>query len=76
VRGISALTVASRSEKSGRPVVHLVDVVAGEDEDEARPLVLDQARVLADGIGRPLVPAASELQLRGDRVDELVEAGT
>ena len=56
------------------PVVHLVDVIAGEDEDEAWPLVLDEVGVLADGVGRPLVPAAPELLLGGDLVDELVQA--
>ena len=37
------------------PVVHPVEVVAGEDEDE-RPGVLDEVEVLADGVGRALVP--------------------
>ena len=56
------------------PVVHLVDVIAREDEDEAGLLVLDEVGVLADGVGRALVPAAPELLLGRDLVDELVQA--
>ena len=39
-----------------RRVVHLVDVVAGQDEDRVGGIVLDLIEVLEHGIGRPAVP--------------------
>ena len=39
-----------------RRVVHLVDVVAGEDEDVVRVVVLDDVEVLEDGVGGAAVP--------------------
>ena len=41
-----------------RPVVHLVDVVAGQDEDELRVAIGDEVEVLEDGIGGAAVPVA------------------
>ena len=39
-------------------VVHLVDVVAGEDQYVFRVIVLDKADVLVDGVGRAGEPGA------------------
>ena len=39
-----------------RPVIHLVDVVAGQDEDELRRAVLDEVEVLEHGVRRSAVP--------------------
>ncbi len=41
-------------------VVHLVDVVAGEDEDVAGLLGADGIDVLEDGVGGALVPALGD----------------
>ena len=38
-------------------VVHLVDVVAGEDDHIVRVKALDEVDVLVDGVGSALVPA-------------------
>jgi hypothetical protein len=39
-------------------VVHLVDVVAGEDEHAVRVVHFDKAHVLIDGVGRAGKPGA------------------
>ena len=54
-------------------VVHLVDVVAGQDHDVRRPLLLDRVDVLVDGVGRALVPMLVDPLLRGHDVDELAQ---
>ena len=41
-----------------RAVVHLVDVVAGEDEHELRVPVVDEVEVLEHGVRGPVVPVA------------------
>ena len=43
-------------EVDHRGVVHLVDVVAGEDEHEVGLAALDEGEVLRDRVGRALVP--------------------
>ncbi len=58
VTGVTAmLMLGSRREvRLGElPVVHPIKMVAGEDQDEVAH-VLDEAEVLADGVGRALVP--------------------
>ena len=54
-------------------VVHLVDVVAGQDDDVARFLAHDGVEVLVDGVGRALVPLLADPLLRRQDLDELVE---
>ena len=54
-------------------VVHLVDVVAGQDDDVLRALFLDRVNVLVDGVGGPHVPVFVDPLLRRDDVDELTE---
>jgi hypothetical protein len=55
-------------------VVHLVDVVARQDQHVLGGDVVDERQVLADGVGGALVPLVPELHLRRDLLDELVEA--
>ena len=43
-------------EGEHRRVVHLVDMVAGEDQHVVRLIAIDEANVLIDGVGRALVP--------------------
>ncbi len=54
-------------------VVHLVDVVAGEDHDVLRPLFLDGVDVLVDGVGGALIPVLVDALLRRDDLDELAQ---
>jgi len=55
-------------------VVHLVDVVAGNDQDVLRLVAAQEMQVLVDGIGRPLVPLVFvDLLLRRQQLDELIE---
>ena len=39
-------------------IVHLVDVVAGQDQHELRVPVGDEVQVLEDGVGRAAIPVA------------------
>jgi len=54
-------------------VVHLVDVVAGEDEDVLGLLGTDGVDVLEDGVGGALVPALGDTLHGGKDLDELAE---
>ena len=54
-------------------VIHLVDVVAGEDEDVARFLGADGIDVLVDGVGCALVPGLGDALHGGQDFDELAE---
>ena len=54
-------------------VVHLVDVVAGQDDDVGGPLFLDGVDVLVDGVGGALVPMLVDPLLRRHDVDELAQ---
>ena len=56
-------------------VVHLVDMVAGEDQDQIRSIQLQNIDVLVDGIGRPQIPILPHPLLGGDEVDEFVQLG-
>ncbi len=55
-------------------VVHLVDVVAGEHQHEARRVAAQHLEVLVHRVGGALVPVAIVTLLRGQELDELVEA--
>ena len=54
-------------------VVHLVDVVARQDDDVARPLTLEGVEVLVDRVGRPQVPVVADPLLRRQDLDELAQ---
>ena len=54
-------------------VVHLVDVVAGEDEDIFGVIAVDEIDILIDGVGGALVPLALLVgRIRGEDVDAAV----
>ena len=50
-------------------VVHLVDVVAGQNQDVTRVLFLDAVDVLVDGVGGALVPVLVDALLRRQHFD-------
>ena len=52
-------------------VVHLVDVVAREDEDVIRLLAADRIDVLIDRVGRALIPVLRDAHLRRQHFDEI-----
>ncbi len=54
-------------------VVHLVDVVAGEDEDVAGLFGADGVDVLVDGVGGALVPGLGDALHGWEDLDELAE---
>ncbi len=54
-------------------VVHLVDVIAGEDEDVLGLLGADGVDVLVDGVGGALVPGLGDALHGGQDLDELAE---
>ena len=55
-------------------VIHLVDMVAAEDQDIVRIILLDEGHVLIDGVGRSAVPLAAADGLIG-RQDENAAVG-
>ena len=55
-------------------VVHLVDVIAGKDEDELGALAADGVDVLINGVGSALIPLLRDAQLWGKHFDEFAEA--
>ena len=56
-----------------RTVVHLVDVVPGQNQHGLGPLLVDDVEILVNRIGRAAVPELTELLLRRHDVDELAE---
>ncbi len=54
-------------------VIHLVDVVAGENDDVFRPFLLDRIDVLIDGVGGALIPVLVDALLRWHNLDELAQ---
>ena len=54
-----------------RLVVHLVDVVAGQDDHELGPVGLDDVDVLVDRVGGALVPLVSETRWLAGRMSKL-----
>ncbi len=54
-------------------VIHLVDVVPGENQDVTRFLFLDAVNVLVDGVRRPLVPMLVDTLLRGEHFDVIAQ---
>ena len=55
-------------------VVHLVDVVAGEDEDVVGLLAADRIDVLVDGVGGALIPVLRDAHLGRQNFDEIAVA--
>ncbi len=51
--------------RNHRAVIHLVNVVAGEDQDMFRVVCLDDVDILMHGIGGTGVPLLALLLLRG-----------
>ena len=70
-RGHGHVGVAGEMEIQHLPVVHLIDVVAGEDQDLLGTLALQQGEVLVDGVGGAPVPAADHDLLGRHGIDEL-----
>ncbi len=60
-------------EREQRPVVHLVDVVAGENQHRLGPMLIDDVQILVHGVRRAAIPNLAELLLRRNDVDELAE---
>src|SRR5712691_1300556 len=56
-------------------VIHLVDVIAGEDEDEFRALAADGVDVLVDGVGGTLIPLLRDAHLWRENFDVIAESG-
>ena len=57
-------------------VVHLIDVVARQNDHVTRTLFLQRVDILIDGVGRSLVPMFVDTLLRWHDVDELVQFAT
>ena len=55
-------------------VVHLVDVVAGEHQHDARIVAAQDVEVLVHRVRGALVPVGRDALLRGQQLDEFVEA--
>ena len=55
-------------------VVHLVDVVAGKNDDVARVLAADGINVLVNGVGGSEIPVGGDAHLRRQDFDEFAEA--
>ena len=59
-----------------RAIVHLVDMVAGEDDDESRRGHLEGVDVLENRIGGAEIPTLVDALLRRENVEELAEVTT
>ena len=68
-RGGAALLVEPQHPR----VIHLVDVVARQDDQVARVLAQDRVEVLIDRVGRALIPVLADALLRRQDLDELAE---
>ena len=60
-------------ERDQRPVVHLVDVIAGENQHRLGAMLMNDVEILVNRIGRAAIPNLTELLLRRHDVDELAE---
>src|ERR1700756_2483786 len=56
-------------------VIHLVDVIAGENENEFRSFAADGINVLIYGVSGALVPLLRDAHLRRKNFDVIAEAG-
>ena len=82
LRGLAAVTRRAADGQVGLvllvildqvEVVHLVDVIAGQDHDVLGPLLLQRVDVLIDGVGRALIPMLVDPLLRRHHVDEFAQ---
>src|SRR5277367_6422882 len=55
-------------------IIHFVDMVAGEDEDEIGLFRADGIDVLIDGVGGALIPVLRDAHLRRENFDEIAVA--
>ena len=55
-------------------VVHLVDVIAGENDDVGGTLAADGINILVDGVGGAEIPAGGDAHLRRQNFDEVAES--
>jgi hypothetical protein len=55
-------------------VIHLVNVVAGKNENATGALFLQNVNVMKDCVGCPEIPRFSRPELRGDRKQKLIES--
>src|SRR5207245_5029696 len=56
-------------------VIHLVDVIAGENENEFGALAANGINVLVHGVGGTLIPLLGDAHLRRKDLDVIAEAG-
>ena len=54
-------------------VVHLVDVIAGKDDQIPRAFPRDRIEILIDGVRRSLIPVLADALLRRQNLDEFAE---
>ncbi len=54
-------------------IIHLVDVIAGQDHDIFGALFFERVDILIDRVGGPLVPVLVDALLRRHDVDELAQ---
>src|SRR6266481_2498464 len=55
-------------------VIHLIDVIAGENEDEFGALAADRVDVLVDSVGGALIPLLRDAHLRREDLDVITKA--
>src|ERR1700723_3800424 len=55
-------------------IIHFVDVIAGEDEDEVGLFRADGIDVLVNGVGGALIPVLRDAHLRSEDFDEIAMA--
>src|SRR5580658_8391837 len=55
-------------------IIHFVDVIAGEDEDEVGLFRADGIDVLVNGVGGALIPVLRDAHLRSEDFDEIAVA--
>ena len=56
------------------PVIHLVDVIAGENDDVVGVLAADGINILINGVGGSQIPVGGDAHLRRQDFDEFAEA--
>jgi len=55
-------------------VIHLVDVVAGKNEDEIGAFAADGINILVDGVGGALIPGLRDAHLRRQHLNEIPQS--
>ena len=54
-------------------IVHFINVVAGQDQQKVRLVLIQQEQVLIDRVGHALVPILADALLRRDRRNVFAE---